>query len=192
MLVLDSGFDVLPNQQTHQFVYNRWAARRIAGVTMVVFYCFLLLLMLGRNAPFNNVLEMIVVMIAAAVALVYIVIARHPVTRLSVGPDGISVPFGLLRPIKWDEVEKIEFVDQSSAFFPTRELLIVSFRQGIPSVARLPLPSWLDEKLHHVGLRVPLHMLRAQSTEVRTAIEAYMPVVQTDLEPKAAKISPAE
>lgn len=171
--------------QTHRFLYNRWAARRTAAFTMVILYAFLLWVILGQGGRLSSWLELVVIVTAAVVALVYLVLSRHHITRLCVGPDGIWSPYGMLRQIAWHEIESARYMAKRPLFLPSREWLHLTLKPGTGPLARIPLPSALENWIGHAGVRIPLHVLRAPSGEVLASVERFMPVAETDLQTSA-------
>ena len=159
---------------------------------MLVLYGFLLWLLFGQAARLNNFFEFVVVVVAAAVALIYVILSRHPITRLRIGPKGISAPYGIIRRIAWDEVDRVEYQDLRSIMFPRRDVLVVSFKPGIPQVAKVPLPEFAEDWLHRRGLRVPLNVLRDPLAEVLNTVEQYAHGLETDLQSEAVNVGPAE
>ena len=175
------------NFRTHRFRYSRWAARRTAAFMMIILYAFLIWPLFSRGSGLNSWMEVIVIAIATIVALVYVIISRHPITRLLVGPDGLHAPYGLLRQVGWHEIDSAEYIQKRPLFLPPREWLVLSLKPEAGPLSRLPVPArvenWLIRK---AGLRIPLHMLRAPSGEVLSSIERFMPVVEMDLQTDVA------
>ena len=182
----------LQESRTHRFAYNRWAARRTAALMMIILYSFLLWLILGQQSRLNSWFELVVVVAAAAVALVYVILANYPVTRLSVGPAGVSIPYGLARDVDWSEIEKVEYVAKQSPLMSPRHYLVFFVTNEAPPLARLSLPEVAEKWLYGKRITVPLHILRAEPTEVISAVNAYQHVIETDLESVKIDAEPAE
>ncbi len=171
------------NFRTDRFLYSRWAARRTAAFMMIILYAFLIWPLVGQGGRLNSWMEVLVIATAAIFALVYVIISRHPITRLLVGPDGLHAPYGILRQVGWHEIESVEYIHRRPLFLPPREWLVLSLKPQSAPLSRLPVPanfeSWL---IRNAGLRIPLHKLRAPSGEVLSSIERFMPVVDMDLQ----------
>ena len=168
--------------RTHRFRYSRWAARRTAAVMMIILYAFLIWPLVGEGDHQNSWMEVLIIATAALVALVYVIISRHPITRLTVGPDGLAAPYGILRQVKWHEIESAKYTQKRPLFLPAREWLVLSLKPEAAPLSRLPVPPVIENWLiQNAGLRIPLHMLRAPSGEVISSIERFMPVVEMEL-----------
>lgn len=167
--------------QTHRFLYSRWVARRTAAVTMVIFYAILLYVLTGHEQRVSTWIAGPLVGIVFLTALGFLIISRHPITRLTVGPGGISTPFGLQRRVGWGEIETISFVSRHPLFLPQREWLIVSLKPGAPPLSRIPLPGAVQQWLHPKDtMRIPLHVLRAKSNDVIFSVERFVQVTEID------------
>lgn len=176
------------SSRTHKFRYSRWAARRTAALTMVVLYSFLLWLILGQDGQPGNWLQLLLIIGTAAVAFVFLVISRHPVTRLCVGPEGIFIPYGILRQIGWHEIEIADYTVKRPMFFGPREWLELSLKPDAAPLLRVPFPMIIEKWLIGRTIRIPLHVLRSPSGEVLSSVERFMPVVETDLQTDQATI----
>jgi hypothetical protein len=167
---------------THRFLYNRWMARRTVAMAMILLYPTLIAMIFGNPGPILALFEGLVLGVCLVVATVFMIISRHPVTRLTVGPDGLTSPFGLLRSIAWHEIERAHYVPRRPVFWHAQEWLYLELRPRTSGVLRLPLPSWIEAWfLSRLGVRVPLHALRDPSGEVLASIERFVSVIQTDL-----------
>ena len=169
---------------THRFLYNRWAARRTAAFMMIVLYVVLIWIILGQGSSLNSWLEFFVIGSAAAFALVFIVISRHPITRLLVCPEGISAPYGILRQIAWHEIEAARYIPKRPLLLAPREWIHLQLKPNVSNLSRLPLPPLFDKWLARTGVWIPMHLLRAPSGEILSSVERFMTVIETDLEPE--------
>ena len=173
---------------TRCFLYNRWVARRTAAMTMIVLYLCLIWVILGQDGA-SYPLRALVIIACALFAAIFMVISRHPITRLRVGPDGLTAPFGLMRRIKWQDIESAHYVPKRPLLWYAQEWLHVRLKPGTTGVLRIPLPRNLEEwVLEKVGVHVPLHALHDPSGEVLASIERFMPVLQTDLAPESTAV----
>ena len=138
-------------------------------------------IIMGRSGP-GYYLEAIVLAACGGMAALFLIISRHPITRLKVGPDGITSPFGLMRRIRWHDIEKAQYILKRPIFWYEQEWLHIQLKPGTIGVLRFPMPAKLELwLLDRIGVFVPLHALADPSGEVLASIECFMPVVQTDL-----------
>lgn len=152
---------------TDKFRYSRGAARRRAAVPMIILYSALLWILFGEAPEAHLWLDDLFVVLAAAVAVVAIVLSRHPIVRLSVGENGLAVPFGNIRHVAWRQVEDLRIVTRQPLLWFRRSWLLVTLK------GRRAGPH----------LIVPLHVLKASPEDVRASIERFMPVAHTVVEP---------
>ncbi len=173
--------------ETHRFVSNRWAARRAAAAMMVVLYAIILWIVLGKESDLSSWFEFTIISFIAALALVFLIISRHPITRLRVGPDGVSVPFGILRQVAWHEIQDAHYILKRPLILPPREWMHLTLKPKGTTISRVPLPAGVQNWLRRVGIWIPLHLLRDPSGEILSSIERFMPVTESDLDPQPSE-----
>lgn len=170
---------------THRFRYSRWVARRTAALTLVVLYGTLVAVIFGRHDGVIGLAEAMIVAACAGIAALYMVIARHPVTRLTVGPEGIASPLGLMRRIAWHQIEGARYAQRAPVFWYGQEWLHLDLKPGTSGLLRLPLPEGIEARLlERTGISIPLHRLRDPSGVVLGSVERFMPVAHDTPEPE--------
>jgi len=168
--------------ETHSFRHSRWAARRIASVAMIVLYSGLIWVIFGNGTgAVPDWIEVALLASAALFATIFLILSRHPVSLLRVGPDGLEFPFKIYQKIEWHEVERASYVPYGSPAWSAHEWLRIELRPGrarhfSPSLAGF-FRRWFTPRSR---LYVPLHDLRAPSGDVLSSVERFVPVVESE------------
>ena len=168
------------SSSTRGFLYSRWVARRTAAMTMIVLYACILWVMFGKSSD-GYLLEALILAACGGIAAIYMIISRHPVTRLHIGPDGISAPFGTIRHVKWRDIDKAVYVPKHHILWYPQEWLVFQLKPGTTGILRIPMPRKIEQWiLDRLGVRFPLHALGNPSQDVLESVECFMPVLQAD------------
>ena len=90
---------------------------------------------------------------------------------------GIDIPLAFKRPLRWDEIHRIQRVQSRGALYGQRDWLIVEPLPGVLAPLRLPtwhrLEMWLQKQQ---GVRIPLHGLEGNADEIIRSVERFRPV----------------
>lgn len=166
--------------ETHHFRYCKGFARRSAALPLIILYAILVWQLFGTDILPGWVAAAIIT-VTATIALVWIVLSRHPATRLSVGPDGFAFPVGLTRRIGWSEINRITYSSRPSVVH-SRDWLVIEIKDDAPARYTLPfLPHAITALPQSRAVRVPLHALASSSGDVLASVERFMPVIDLTL-----------
>lgn len=104
------------------------------------------------------------------------VLWRNP-RALVISESGIDIPLTFRRPLRWDEIHRIQRTQARGSLYGNREWLVVVLPPDVLAPLRLPvwrrLELWLQKQQ---DVRIPLHGLEADPDEVVRSVERFRPV----------------